>query len=73
MEPLGRNFSEILIAVHSFPLKKMNLKCRLEMVALLSRSQCVNRGKIPFTRQALTLALNLSPILGSDISPDNSK
>ena len=28
--PLGTNFNEILIKIHTFSLKKINLKCRLE-------------------------------------------
>ena len=28
--PLGTNFSEILIKIHTFSFKKMYLKCRLE-------------------------------------------
>ena len=40
--PLGTNFSEILIEIHSFSFKKMNLKMSSgKMAAILSRPQCV--------------------------------
>ena len=41
-EPLGTNFSEILIKIHTFSFKKMHLKHRLKKAAILSRPQCVN-------------------------------
>ena len=44
--PLGTNFSEILIGIHTFSFKKMHLKWKMR--AILSRPQCVNvPGIIP--------------------------
>ena len=41
--PLGTNFSEILIEIHTFSFKKMHLKMSSgKWVAILSRLQCVN-------------------------------
>ena len=40
--PLGTNFSEILIEIHTFSFKKMHLKMSFsKMAAVLSRPQCV--------------------------------
>ena len=39
--PLGTNFNEILIEIHTFSFKKMHLKCRLENVGyFVSASMC---------------------------------
>ena len=40
--PLGTNFSEILIEIHSFSFMKMHLKMSSGNAAILSRPQCVN-------------------------------
>ena len=41
--PLGRNFSKILIKIHTFSLKKIHLKMSsATMSAILSWPQCVN-------------------------------
>ena len=40
--PLGTNFSEILIGIHRFSLKKYIWKCLLENGSLSSRPGCVN-------------------------------
>ena len=41
--PLGTNFSEILIEIHTFSFKKMHLKTSSgKMAAILSQPQCVN-------------------------------
>ena len=39
--PLGTNFIEILIKIHTLSFKEMHSKCRLENGGLLSRPQCV--------------------------------
>ena len=39
--PLGTNFSEILIEIHTFSFNKMHLKMSLENGGHLSRPQCV--------------------------------
>ena len=44
IRPLGTNFNEILIEIHTFLFKKIHLKCRLEMATILSRPQCVNKN-----------------------------
>ena len=42
IRPLGTNFSEILIEIHTFSFKKMHLKKVIcEKAAILSRPQCV--------------------------------
>ena len=42
--PWGTNFSEILIGIHKFSFKKINLKMAFcEMASILSRPQCVNQ------------------------------
>ena len=42
MLPLGTNFSEILIEIHMFSLKKMHLKCHfvLALMYLLALGSC---------------------------------
>ena len=41
MGPLGTNFSEILIEMHTFSFKKMHLKCHLENGShFVSASMC---------------------------------
>ena len=42
--PQGTNFNEILLEIHTFSFKKSIWSCRLEMTAILFRSQCV-KGK----------------------------
>ena len=42
IRPIGTNFSEMLIEIHTFSFKKIHLK----MVAILSRPQCVNVMKL---------------------------
>ena len=37
---------EISIIIREFPVTKMQLKCRLQNIDHLSRSQCVNRPRI---------------------------
>ena len=41
IEPLGTNFSEIVIEIHTFSFKKMHMKM-WKIAGILSRSQCVN-------------------------------
>ena len=47
IRPLVTNFSEILIETYTFSFKKVHLKCRLEMAAILSRPQWVNSTYCP--------------------------
>ena len=42
--PLGTNFIEMLIKIHTFSFRKMHSKCRLEKTAILSRLQCDKRA-----------------------------
>ena len=43
IEPLGTNFSEILIRIQTFSFKKMHFKMSsAKMAAILSRPKCVN-------------------------------
>ena len=44
-EPLGTNFSEILIDFHTFSFRKMQLKVVSKMASILSRPQCVKKHK----------------------------
>ena len=39
--PLGRDFSEILIEIYTFSLKKCIWNCHLEKAPILSRPQCI--------------------------------
>ena len=47
--PLGTNFNETSIEIHTFSFKKPIWKCRLENCVLLSRPPCVN--KIAFSSE----------------------
>ena len=44
--PLGTNFSEILIEINTFSLKKCIWKCRLENGGHLSQPQCVKESNL---------------------------
>ena len=46
--PLGTNFSEILILIHTFSFIKCIWKCCLEMVAILSQPYCVNMVNVVY-------------------------
>ena len=57
--PLGTNFSEILIEIHSFSFKKMHLKMSSEkMTAILSRSQCVKISSASRYIYAMTVPID---------------
>ena len=46
---LGTNFNDIFIEIHTFSFKRINLEMSsLEMAAILSRPQCVNKTQMKF-------------------------
>ena len=50
IEPLGTNFSEVLIGIQIFSFKKMRLKnVNYEKASILSQPQCVNSFHWNFT------------------------
>ena len=59
--PLGTNFSEILIKIYAFSLKKMHLKILYaKMAAILGQPQCVKRVVFYPWRQMFPCCLKLS-------------
>ena len=63
--PLGTNVNEILIEIQTFSWKKMNVKISsAQMVAILSKPQCVNQ----IHDVDLLVKLNVNPSIFSDFT-----